>query len=179
MGRLSEMLGENIDNEASYQKMVDSIRLSLSMTGMHNMFIAVCDNHQAVRIIIGQLSVDISEGTLCEVALDSEDPNILSAIKKRSDGQHFSLIPNPYFSIVGSNQQLLTEDNFFGHLQWSYLRYEHGKNKELEYPNILWLDTEMLVKISKNAPDYYAHVKGVFYFDYDLPFTTGENNNQL
>ncbi|HLO51421.1 MAG TPA: hypothetical protein VK211_23615, partial [Kamptonema sp.] len=65
MGKLSELLGETIDNQESYQKMVGLIKLALRMEGMRNLFVGVCDDTTNTKRtkLLNRLSKELSLDT--------------------------------------------------------------------------------------------------------------------
>lgn len=175
MGKLSELLGETIDNEASYQNMVASLKLALRTTGMHNMFVGVICDGLTAQDKLSKLDKELSEEALVyNIDLDIDTPDFVVAIREKIESSGFRADKKAVFSIFhhrvmqGSLADKSVKDKFFGYLQRSYLRHdEHGENKEIEHPNILWIDADMLAEMRRKAPDYCARVQSYFYFDFD------------
>ncbi|WP_045056942.1 tetratricopeptide repeat protein [Aliterella atlantica] len=155
-----------INNEDSYDDLLVSIEVSV---GMLSILIAVCDDSNLREEIITRyesaLSSDIRNFKL---TIQRGEPSLKTAIAQLVENNEYLQTGGKAVITVTGTEQLYflklgaeksEQEIFFGYLQWT-----REALQEFSYPIVLWVTNQMLVNLSKKAPDFWSWRKGVFRF---------------
>lgn len=155
-----------INNEDSYDDLLVSIEVS---TGILSLLITVCDDSSFREEIItkyeSELSLDIRPFRL---TIPRGEPSLKTALTQLVENNEYLQTGGKAVITVTGTEQLYflklgaeksEQEVFFGYLQWT-----REALQEFPYPIVLWVTNQMLVNLSKKAPDFWSWRKGVFRF---------------
>jgi hypothetical protein len=130
--------------------------------------IAVCDDNVLRDRIIAKYECELNSKIL-PYRLDLlENPSLEKILAKltlentylqRKSQAVFTVINLDKLNTNSQKSQPSEQDIFFGYLQW-----EREMLKNFPYPIVIWVDTQLLEKLTKNSPDFWSWRKGVFRF---------------
>ncbi|MDJ0660566.1 MAG: tetratricopeptide repeat protein [Crocosphaera sp.] len=154
------------ENNRSYQGLLSVIEASENTLSI---LIAVCDDRRLRDKIIEAYEQELSPNIASyHTRLDQNEPSLRAAIYKIVQLEAFkNNEKNVLLTITGSEDLLFIRNNgeksqqekFFGYLQWT----REGL-REFPYPIVLWVTNQILVNLSRKAPDFWSWRKGVFHF---------------
>lgn len=155
-----------VNNEDSYDDLLVSIEAS---TGMLSLLIAVCDDNNFRKKIItkyeSELSPDIRPFKL---AIPRVRPSLKAALNQLVENNEYLQIGGLAVITVTGIEELYSlkfgaekseQEIFFGYLQWT-----REALQEFPHPIVVWVTNQMVVALSKKAPDFWSWRKGVFRF---------------
>ncbi|MDJ0601822.1 MAG: tetratricopeptide repeat protein [Crocosphaera sp.] len=154
------------ENNLNYQKLLSVIEASENTLSL---LIAVCDDRRLRDKIIEAYEKELSPNIASyHSRLDQNEPSLRAAIYKIVHSEDFHKNQkNILLTITGAEDLLFIrnngeksqQDKFFGYLQWT----REGL-REFPYPIVLWVTNQILVNLSRKAPDFWSWRKGVFHF---------------
>ncbi|NEO97585.1 MAG: tetratricopeptide repeat protein [Symploca sp. SIO2E9] len=162
------MFSNEVDNknQKAYEDLLVSIEASEDILSL---LIAVCDDNDCRLGVIQQYETDVQPQIRpYRVALTPTQPSLRAAIAELveteeylSDGGRAVLTVTGaeklFFLKLGEERS--QQEIFFGYLQWT----REGL-RQFPYPIVLWVTNQILVDLSKQAPDFWSWRKGVFRF---------------
>ncbi len=163
---LETSLKLNSENNRNYQKLLSVIEASENTLSL---FIAVCDDRHLRNKIIEAYERELSPNIESyHIRIAQNEPSLKAAIYKIVQSEDFkNNQKNVLLTITGAEDLLFIhhqgeksqQDKFFGYLQWT----REGL-REFHYPIVLWITNQILVNLSRKAPDFWSWRKGVFHF---------------
>jgi hypothetical protein len=164
----------NFINLDVYEDLLMSIDLS---DKAFSVFIAVSDDNELRRKIIEKYESELSPEIISyQLDLKIEKPNLEEIITKllledtylqRRARAVFTVTGIEDLNFINKKSGKSQQDSFFDYLQWTRNNLE-----KLQYPIIIWVNSPLLEKLVKQAPDFWDWRKEVFRF---LP---NQNNNR-
>lgn len=155
-----------INNDDSYDDLIVSIE---SSTGMLSLLIAVCDDSNLREEIITKYESELtSDIRAFRLTLPRGEPSLKTALAQLVENNEYLQNGGKAVLTVTGTEQLYflklgaeksEQEIFFGYLQWT-----RESLQEFPYPIVLWVTNQMLVNLSKKAPDFWSWRKGVFRF---------------
>lgn len=155
-----------INNEDIYDDLLVSIEAS---TGMLSLLIAVCNDsnfrEQTITKYESELSLDIRPFRL---TIPRIKPSLKAALIQLVENEEYLQNSGKAVITVTGTEQLYSQrfglerseqEVFFGYLQWTREALQN-----FPCPIILWVTNQMLIDLSKKAPDFWSWRKGVFRF---------------
>ncbi|MGJ5634439.1 tetratricopeptide repeat protein, partial [Nostoc sp. CALU 1950] len=154
-------------NEQKYNELLVSIEAS---EGIMSLLIAVCDDSYLRDQIIKRYEAEVQSYIHpYRLKLARGEPSLRYAIEQLVQKDEY-LVNNARAVITVTEIEKLgflkeledissEREIFFGYLQWT----REGL-REFLYPIVLWLTNEVLIKLSKHAPDFWSWRRGVFRF---------------
>ena len=159
----ADIESENRDN---YDDLVGTIEAS---QGILALLIAVCDNSDFRDEIINRYEAELQpEIRPYRLKLARGEPSLRAAIAEVvKQDEYLQQGGKAVLTVTGTEQLFFLklgaerseQEIFFGYLQWT----REGL-REFPYPIVLWVTQQMLVNLSKKAPDFWSWRKGVFRF---------------
>lgn len=156
---------ENNNND-SYDDLLVSIEASL---GMFSLLITVCDDSNLREEIITKYETELnSDFRAFRLTMPRVKPSLKTAIAEFVENNEYLQTGGLAVITVTDTEQLYSlnfglerseQEIFFGYLQWTREALQN-----FPYPIILWVTDQMLVDLSKLAPDFWSWRKGVFRF---------------
>ncbi len=154
------------ENNLNYQKLLSLIEASENTLSI---LIAVCDDRKLRDKIIEACEKELLPNIASyHTRLDQNEPSLRAAIYKIVQSEEFKKNEKyTLLNITGAEDLLFIRNNgdksqqekFFGYLQWT----REGL-REFAYPIVLWVTNQILVNLSRKAPDFWSWRKGVFHF---------------
>jgi tetratricopeptide (TPR) repeat protein len=154
------------ENQDNYDDLVGTIEAS---QGILALLIAVCDNGDFRDEIIARYEAELQpEIRPYRLKLARGEPSLKAAIAELVEKDEYLQHGGKAVLTVTGAEQLYSlklgkeqseQEIFFGYLQWT----REGL-REFPYPIVLWVTQQMLVNLSKKAPDFWSWRKGVFRF---------------
>ncbi|MGK7955338.1 MAG: tetratricopeptide repeat protein [Crocosphaera sp.] len=153
-------------NNLNYQKLLSLIEASENTLSI---LIAVCDDRKLQNKIIEAYEKELLPNISgYKTRLDQNEPSLRAAIYKIFQSEDFKR--NKKYTLltitgaedlffIRNNGEKSQQDKFFGYLQWT----REGL-REFPYPIVVWVTNQILVNLSRKAPDFWSWRKGVFHF---------------
>ena len=154
------------ENNLNYQGLLSLIEASENTLSI---LIAVCDDRNLRDKIIEDCEKELLPNIASYHArLDQNEPSLRAAIYKIVPSEEFK--KNEKYTLLNitgaedlffirNNGEKSQQEKFFGYLQWT----REGL-REFPYPIVLWVTNQILVNLSRKAPDFWSWRKGVFHF---------------
>jgi tetratricopeptide (TPR) repeat protein len=154
-------------NQRAYDRLIVSIEASL---GSLNLLIACCDDSglrdRLIEDYEQELEPDIQRH---RVQLNQQEPSLRAALAQvvttqpqLQPGQRAVLTvlgaEQLYFLRLGEERS--QQELFFGYLQWT-----REALSQFPYGVVLWVTKQLVVEISRHAPDFWSWRNGVFWFE--------------
>lgn len=172
VAKTSTNIEENNNND-SYDDLLVSIEAS---AGLLSLLIAVCDDSNFREEIITKYQSELnSDFGAFRLTLPRGKPSLKTALTQLVANNKYLQNGGKAVVTVTGTEQLYSlrfglerseQEIFFGYLQWT-----REALQKFPYPIVLWVTNQMLVDLSKLAPDFWSWRKGVFRF-------TGINSNR-
>lgn len=155
-------------NEDAYDSLMVSIEAS---EGMMSLLIAVCDDGLCRDRIIARYEDELApDFRAYRLSLSKDDPSLKRALSSAVEKEEYlKARGKAVLSVIDldhiSSHAIIEQDGrtdlevFFGYLQWT-----RESLRQIPYPVVIWVTTELLVEISQKAPDFWSWRKGVFRF---------------
>ena len=155
-----------INNEDSYDDLLVAIEAS---EGILSLLIAVCDDSNLREQIIKRYETEVEPDIRSyRITLARGEPSLRGAIAQLVQNEEYlqnggravitvTGAEQLYFLKLGAERS--KQDIFFGYLQWT-----REALREFPYPIVLWVTNQIVVNLSKKAPDFWSWRKGVFRF---------------
>jgi hypothetical protein len=158
-----------------YEDLLMSINLSDTA---FSLFIAVSDDDILRDKVIKKYESDLFPEIISyPLSLLIEKPNLEEIITKlilediylqRKTKAVFTVTGIKELDFINQDSGKSQQETFFSYLQWTRENF-----KKLPYPIIIWVDSLLLEKLARQAPDFWSWRKGVF------RFSLAQNNMQL
>jgi hypothetical protein len=153
-------------NKDVYEDLLMSINLSDTT---FSLFIAVSDNDILRDKVIEKYKSDLFPEIISyPLNLLTEKPNLEEIIAKlilediylqRKIKAVFTVTGIEELDFINQDSGKSQQETFFNYLQWNRENF-----KKLPYPIIIWVDSLLLEKLARQAPDFWSWRKGVFRF---------------
>ncbi|MGK7883903.1 MAG: tetratricopeptide repeat protein [Crocosphaera sp.] len=154
------------ENNLNYQGLLSLIEASENTLSI---LIAVCDDRKLRDKIIEACEKELLPNIASyHTRLDQNEPSLRAAIytivqseefKKNEQYTLLNITGAEDLLFIGNNGEKSQQEKFFGYLQWT----REGL-REFPYPIVLWVTNQILVNLSRKAPDFWSWRKGVFHF---------------
>jgi hypothetical protein len=155
----------DIDQDV-YEDLLMSIDAS---DGLFSLFIAVSDDNILRDKIIEKYESDLTPQIVSyHLSLMTEKPSLEEIISKLMlEDIYFQYKARAVFTVYGIEELDFVnlasgksqQDTFFGYLQWTRENF-----KNFPYPIVIWVNSLLLEKLARKAPDFWDWRKGVFRF---------------
>lgn len=147
-----------INNEDSYDDLLIAIEAS---TGILSLLIAVCDASNLREEIIARYESELSSDIRAfRLPVPRVKPSLTTAIADlvKTD-EYLQSGSKAVLTVTGAEQlyalkhgaEKSEQEIFFGYLQWT-----REALQKFSYPIVLWVTNQMLVDLSKKAPDFWS-----------------------
>ncbi|MBC1241024.1 tetratricopeptide repeat protein [Nostoc sp. 2RC] len=161
-----DLLDDEGENEDAYDDLIVSIE---AQTQGLNLLIAVCDDPGFRDEIIARYEAELQLNFCAyRVILARHEPSLKAALNQLVEQEEYLRQRQPaiitvtgaeqlYFLRLGQEQS--EQEKFFGYLQWT----REGL-RDFPFTIVLWVTNQILVNLSKKAPDFWSWRNGVFRF---------------
>ncbi|NEP56639.1 MAG: tetratricopeptide repeat protein [Symploca sp. SIO2G7] len=156
----------NAENEENYLDLLVSIEAS---EGQLSLLIGVCDDINYRKEIIARYEAELAPGIpTYQATLPRGEPSLRAALAQLvAEHEYLRQGGRAVLTVTGAeklffirrNQERSEQEIFFGYLQW-----RREALRQFPYPVVLWVTQQILVKLSKKAPDFWSWRNGVFRF---------------
>jgi len=161
-----DFLDDEGENQDAYDDLIVSIEAQIQ--GL-NLLIAVCDDPNFRDEIIAQYEAELEPNFRAyRVMLARHEPSLKAALSQLVEQEEYLRQHQPavitvtgaeqlYFLRLGQEQS--EQEKFFGYLQWT----REGL-RDFPFGIVLWVTNQILINLSKKAPDFWSWRNGVFRF---------------
>lgn len=156
------------DDQRNYEDLVISLTAN---PGKMNLLLAVCDDENFRQEVIDRYEKELGGELPCyRVKIPPNDPSLKGTLATLVDREKQLQETNSYavVTVLGidelqwlklNNEPRSQQEVFFGYLQWT----REGL-RSFSMGIVLWLTQQILIELSRKAPDFYSWCRGVFRF---------------
>ncbi|NER22476.1 MAG: tetratricopeptide repeat protein [Symploca sp. SIO1B1] len=154
------------DNQDNYLDLLVSIEAN---EGQLSLLIGVCDDINYRKEIIARYEAEIAPKIpTYQVTLPRGEPSLRAALAQlvveheylcQGEKAVLTVTGAERLSFIRRNQERSEQEIFFGYLQWT-----REALRQFPYPVVLWVTQQILINLSKKAPDFWSWRNGVFRF---------------
>ncbi|NES24394.1 MAG: tetratricopeptide repeat protein, partial [Symploca sp. SIO3E6] len=154
------------ENEDNYIDLLVSIEAN---EGQLSLLIGVCDDSNYREEIIARYEAELAPKIPAyRVTLPRGEPSLRAALAQLvAENEYLRQGGRAVLTVTGAeklffirrNQERSEQEIFFGYLQWT-----REALRQFTCPVVLWVTQQILVNLSKKAPDFWSWRNGVFRF---------------
>jgi tetratricopeptide (TPR) repeat protein len=161
-----ERINLEVANATAYEDLVAAIEGS---DGVLSLLLAVCDDPQMREATIRRYEVELQPKILpYRIEMPRTDPSLRRVIAEKIAQEPYlqeggravlTVLGAEGLSFLTLGDEKSEQDTFLGYLQWT-----REALRAFQYPIVLWVTSQLLVKLSRKAPDFWSWRKDVFRF---------------